>query len=104
MVAPDDRSPALLIAIKRSCRLNVIYLPEATAGLEALLKADAKRIRDALKQVAKSHPQRIPFAFLEDLADQQAFDQFDRHVQKVGMDEVIPIEHLVQPASGDAAA
>jgi mRNA-degrading endonuclease RelE of RelBE toxin-antitoxin system len=41
--------------------MNLIYLPEALVGLRALPKADAKRIRDALEQVARSHPQRMPF-------------------------------------------
>ena len=41
--------------------MNLIYLPEALVGLRALPKADAKRMRDALEQVARSHPQRMPF-------------------------------------------
>ena len=32
-------------------------------------------------------------AFLEDVADRQAFDRFDRHVQTVGMDEVMRLSY-----------
>ena len=41
--------------------MNLIYLPEALAGLRALPQADAKRMREALEQVAQSHPQRMSF-------------------------------------------
>jgi mRNA interferase RelE/StbE len=41
--------------------MDLLYTPQATVGLLALPKADAKRIREALEQVAQSHPQRLPF-------------------------------------------
>jgi mRNA-degrading endonuclease RelE of RelBE toxin-antitoxin system len=41
--------------------MHLIYLPGALAGLRALPKADAKRIRDALEKVAQSHPQRMSY-------------------------------------------
>ena len=41
--------------------MNLIYLPEALVGLRASPRADAERMTDALEQVARSHPQRMPF-------------------------------------------
>jgi mRNA-degrading endonuclease RelE of RelBE toxin-antitoxin system len=50
-----------VIAFGDKTGMHLIYTPEATAGLLALPKADAKRIREALEQVVRSHPQRMPF-------------------------------------------
>jgi mRNA interferase RelE/StbE len=41
--------------------MNVVYLLTAITGLDRLPKADAKRIMEALEQVALSHPQRMSF-------------------------------------------
>jgi hypothetical protein len=37
--------------------------------------------------------------FLEDIADRQTFDRFDRHVQTVGMDEVIRLSYTSAAAA-----
>ena len=46
---------------KRYRVMNMIYRPVALAGLRALPKVDAQRLRDALEQVMQSHPRRMPY-------------------------------------------
>ena len=38
--------------------MDVVYTDTALRGLKALPKSDARRIRDAVRQVADQHPQR----------------------------------------------
>ena len=41
--------------------MDLTYSAAAVKDLAKLPKADAERIRTALRQVAESHPQRMPF-------------------------------------------
>ncbi len=41
--------------------MDVIYEPAALKGLKAMPRADAKRMMDAIQQVADQHPQRMSY-------------------------------------------
>ena len=41
--------------------MDVIYEPAALKGLKAMPRADARRMMDAIQQVADQHPQRMSY-------------------------------------------
>ena len=41
--------------------MDLLFSPEATRQLLGIPKADARRLREALQQVADTHPQRMSF-------------------------------------------
>jgi mRNA interferase RelE/StbE len=68
LLVPESRLSSAVYAFRcffdryeRYGAMNVVYLLTAITGLDRLPKADAKRIMEALEQVALSHPQRMSF-------------------------------------------
>lgn len=51
--------------------MDVIYEPAALVGLKAMPKADAKRMMDAIQQVASQHPQRM--GYVTELQEQTGY-------------------------------
>ena len=50
-----------MFAISDTLLVDVTYTDMALRALKTVPKSDAKRIREAIRQVADSHPQRQPF-------------------------------------------